>query len=84
MRLRLDGGADPGHKMGCRIEHALQELLDLGFFTVDLDFENLLKDATFFEDFQSDIIKAEVEHVHTGMANAGNEILAVFNYGKAF
>lgn len=84
MRLSLDGGADPRHNVGRRIEYALQELLDLGFFAVGLDFEELLKDAAFFEDLQGDVVEAEVEHAHAGMADAGYKVLAVLDHGQAF
>src|SRR6056297_2996888 len=60
MRLSLDGGTDPEHNVGSRVEHTLQEVLDLGFLAVGLDFEDPLKDAAFFEDFERDVIKAEI------------------------
>ena len=60
MRLRLDGGANPGNKVSFRIEHTLQEVLDLGFLAVSLDFQDLLEDVAFLKNFQSDVIQAEV------------------------
>jgi len=38
----------------------LQEVLNLGFLAVRLDLEDLLKDAAFFEDLQSDVIEGEM------------------------
>ena len=63
--------------MFLRIQNALQELLELRLFRFGFNLKDLLEDTPVFEDPDRKVIEIDIKYAHTGVAQPGDQILAI-------
>ena len=76
-RQRRDAPRDLRNQMFLRIQNALQELLELRLFRFGFNLKDLLEDTPVFEDPDRKVIEIDIKYAHTGVAQPGDQILAI-------
>src|SRR3989338_5251661 len=76
--------ADFWDQVGLRVQNGLQKFADLVFSRVGLDVEDLVQNATFFQDRYRQVVKTQVQYADTRMANARHKIGPILVHGQPF